>query len=1486
MDAKVVGAVDRRNDSELNRLRGPEKNTKILGLTTFSTQSIPTMYFRKWTTSMKRVLFAVARIIILVGLLKPSVIYAKSWNNLGSGMNSEVYALECDASGNLYAGGTFTNAGGIAANNIARWDGTNWTNLGSGMSSSLYVIDLKSDCNGNVYAGGVFTTAGGVVANGIAKWNGVSWTNLGSGVDIGGVRVLACDTNGNIYAGGDFFTTAGGVAADHIAKWNGVSWSNLGSGLDEGVDALAIDTNGNLYAGGIFSWSGGTYVSHIAMWNGTTWSSIGSGLNNNVGALAFDASGNLYAGGHFLGAGSVAVNNIAKWNGSTWSKLDSGMNDAVHALICDTNNNLYAGGSFTTAGGVTVNRVACWNGATWTNLDSGINNDVWALTIDAGGNLYASGTFTNAGGVTVSRVARWGREGAIGIVPPNLNYTATYGGANPSAQVLVITNRGIIDFNYTNTVSYSSGATGWFSLSPEADYVEVGRAHSHTGTVSIAGLNTGIYYVTGTVISAEADNSPQHFVATLTVNDPPLITRDPRSLTNNPGQSATFSVQAIGTVPLSYQWQKWGTNLAGATSTNYTIASVAETNEGNYRCIVTNMVGSVTSLVASLMVNDPPSLGEATAINIMAYTAYLGGSVTATNGFTVTERGIYWSTNVGMVLAEGAKYYEGGTFDMGAFSFFVTNLPSGRTNYFLAYAAGEPGSNFTMESSFLTRPEAPVILPPTNITANTLYANWLSAESSTNYWFDVAITNDFGEYLAGYSNRASGLVLTCLVTGLETRVVYYYRVRSENATGVSTDSAVMTVSAGMIGLLPTSLNYGSIYGGTNPAVQCFVITNSGYWDFNFTNSAAYSSNTSGWWLATPATGGLSGVSSLTMTGNVTATDLNAGTYYVTNTVISFEATNSPQNLVVILTVSKANQTITNFIPSNGSLFETTNTAQLFAQASSGLEVTNFTVISGPAVISGFTSLTFSNSGVVKIKAEQVGDANWNAALAVTNTFNVGLATAVVTLTNLNQTYDGTPRVVGATTLPSGLSVTITYNESGLAPTAAGSYTVMGVVNSSIYQGGANGTLTVNKASQSITFPTIPDQMTTSRVALVATASSGLAVSFRVDNGLGTISGDELTFIGTGIVRVVASQGGNTNWNAAVNVANSFNVAAVSVTNLGIPQNVAATDGTLTGRVFVTWSAVAGADGYEIWNSDVNNIGTASTLGRSTTITYNDTSSGARSGLMKYYWLKAWNMAATGAFSAVDSGYALPEAGAEVISGQPAIGDYDGDGLADPAVYHLNSGRLYAWVSSAHYSLLEPAITFHVDSGEIPAFGDYDGDGSIDPGVFNALSGAWYIWLSSASYTRIGPILFGIDANDIPVAADYDGDCKTDPAIYRGAESVWYIWLSSGEYTRLGPLTQFHVGATDIPVPADYDGDDRADPAVYQATSGSWYIWLSSADYYLIGPLTYLTSDEHLAVPADYDGDELCDLAVYVPSLGKWRMWLSGSDYALTEMELR
>jgi len=65
-----------------------------------------------------------------------------------------------------------------------------------------------------------------------------------------------------------------------------------------------------------------------------------------------------------------------------------------------------------------------------------------------------------------------------------------------------------------------------------------------------------------------------------------------------PGQTAAFSVTATGTAPLNYQWQFNSANISGANGATYSIAGAKTNNAGNYRVIVSNSAGSVTSSVA------------------------------------------------------------------------------------------------------------------------------------------------------------------------------------------------------------------------------------------------------------------------------------------------------------------------------------------------------------------------------------------------------------------------------------------------------------------------------------------------------------------------------------------------------------------------------------------------------------------------------------------------------------------------------------------------------------------------------------------------------------------------------------------------------------------------------------------------------------------------------------------------------------------------
>jgi probable HAF family extracellular repeat protein len=82
----------------------------------------------------------------------------------------------------------------------------------------------------------------------------------------------------------------------------------------------------------------------------------------------------------------------------------------------------------------------------------------------------------------------------------------------------------------------------------------------------------------------------------------PSITTQPASATINIGATVTFTVIAQGAPPLSYQWQKNGANLTGATKPTLTINNATTASAGNYRVIVSNAAGSIASASARLLV--------------------------------------------------------------------------------------------------------------------------------------------------------------------------------------------------------------------------------------------------------------------------------------------------------------------------------------------------------------------------------------------------------------------------------------------------------------------------------------------------------------------------------------------------------------------------------------------------------------------------------------------------------------------------------------------------------------------------------------------------------------------------------------------------------------------------------------------------------------------------------------------------------------------
>ena len=136
------------------------------------------------------------------------------------------------------------------------------------------------------------------------------------------------------------------------------------------------------------------------------------------------------------------------------------------------------------------------------------------------------------------------------------------------------------------------------------------------GTTDITGATAATYTTPVTTMAdngatfrcvvTNAGGSATSDAATLTVNAAvvaPSISAQPSNATVTEGQTATFTVTASGTAPLSYRWQKGTTNITGATAASYTtpVTTMAD-NGATFRCVVTNAGGSATSDAAMLTV--------------------------------------------------------------------------------------------------------------------------------------------------------------------------------------------------------------------------------------------------------------------------------------------------------------------------------------------------------------------------------------------------------------------------------------------------------------------------------------------------------------------------------------------------------------------------------------------------------------------------------------------------------------------------------------------------------------------------------------------------------------------------------------------------------------------------------------------------------------------------------------------------------------------
>ena len=278
---------------------------------------------------------------------------------------------------------------------------------------------------------------------------------------------------------------------------------------------------------------------------------------------------------------------------------------------------------------------------------------------------------------------------------------------------------------------------------------------------------------------------------------------------------------------------------------------------------------------------------------------------------------------------------------------------------------------------------------------------------------------------------------------------------------------------------------------------------------------------------------------LTLDGTVNitaASGFTAGTY----TLISYTGTLTSNTLSVgsmptgySATVNIANAGQVNLVVTSNKTTPTVSLAPTASAITYGQSLSSSSLSGGTASVAG--TFAFTNPGTtpnIGTSAQGVtftptDSTNYNTA-TTTATVTVNKADATVTLSNLTATYDGTAKSVTATTVPAGLGLSITYAGSASAPVDARYYPVVATIQDSRYQGSANDTLVIAKATATVTLGSLSATYDgTAKPATATTTPGGLTVNFTYDESptaptdagtysvVGTISSTNYTGSATG-----------------------------------------------------------------------------------------------------------------------------------------------------------------------------------------------------------------------------------------------------------------------------------------------------------------------------------------------------------------------------------
>ncbi len=415
-----------------------------------------------------------------------------------------------------------------------------------------------------------FTTLAGLAGN------AGSADGIGSAARFSSPSGVVVDNAGNVYVADTWTHTIRKIGLGGVVTTVAGLAGNRGSADGIGSTArfsdptgVAVDNSGNVY--------------------------VADSGNNTVRKIGPNGAVTTLAGSAGTSGSADGIGSAARFSSSLWGMAVEGMGNVY---VADGGNHMIRkigpGGVVTT-----VAPVSCFG-----------------VTVDGAGNVYG----TDKGNNTIIKI------GPGGLVTAVAGYAPGAPGYNDGTGVAARFNQpqGVAVDGTGNVYVADCGNSTIRMIGPGGVVTTLaglaGMAGSTDGTGNTARFNQpwGVAVDgAGNVYVADGGN---HTIR-VSVNTP-VITGQPQSQTVIAGTAVTFSVTASGIVLLSYQWRKDGINIGGATNSNDTVNNVQVSHAGAYSVVVSNIVGSVISLPATLIVK-PTQTGSNQVLSLDGNGAYV-----------------------------------------------------------------------------------------------------------------------------------------------------------------------------------------------------------------------------------------------------------------------------------------------------------------------------------------------------------------------------------------------------------------------------------------------------------------------------------------------------------------------------------------------------------------------------------------------------------------------------------------------------------------------------------------------------------------------------------------------------------------------------------------------------------------------------------------------------------------------------------------------